>query len=475
MSIEQTTLNTQPQIKSPSRDGAVKAFPSNGRSLGTSTGFASAILSNPNENNASAVAKTAQNNTRKYKLQELALKHRPNSRLSVCMKTRTDEFVQLHYNDENQHAHYRGLMRCDKYWECPVCSSRYTSRQAEDVRKAYAHAVDVNGWHVAMVTYTMSHRKFDKLAENIAVMRESRRSMRSGGWWQRFKDDFGYEGCISAMEVTYGFTSGWHVHVHELMFLSSDYVKEFQTDDHMRLLESIVDKRLSRRWVQVVKNNGKSASLEHGINVRLQDKYVAEYVAKEGCLPESVTWDTALELTKAMTKISKGGLHPFQILELSGDTSVPEQTRKQMKALWLEYVNAFDGRAMFYWTEGLKDALLIEEVAEGSEETKESDTIINIPSFIWSDVVYLRKRAELLNECILARGDPQILHRWLNDVHRLAQQSRPKEPRVELPSDKIKPSVDYEANRRRSENAPKGTMSPKARLLKELKAKGYGK
>lgn len=390
------------------------------------------------------------------------------------MKNRTDEFVQLHYNDEDRHAHYRGVMRCDKYWECPVCSSRYTSRQAEDVRKAYSQAVDVEGWHVALVTYTMSHNRHHDLAESVNVMRESRRSMRAGGWWQRFKRDYGYEGCVSALEVTYGDKSGWHVHVHELMFISSDFVREYQSEQEMRTLEDIVNKRMSKRWSQVVEANGRIASEEHGIDVKLQDKYVAEYVAKNGHLPESMTWDTALELTKANQKISKGGLHPFQILELSGDKSVPEDKRKQYRALWIEYIDAFDGKAMFFWTDGLKDKLLVEEVEEGEEETKEPDQIINIPAFIWKDIVYIRKRAELLNTCIEVRGDTKKIYRWLNEATEEARRKRPVEPCTIDPSEKVKNPVDYEANRRAEINAPRGTMSAKAKLLKELKAKGYG-
>lgn len=393
--------------------------------LGNTTEFASTPVNTGIEQSLSSKIKKNEN---RYALQKIAKKYHPESRLSSCMKTilPTKAEVELHYDDSEQHAHYRNLMRCDDVWKCPVCSARMTSRRAEDIRQAYAYAVDILGWRVVMVTYTLRHSRFDDLETVVKSMREARRKMRSGRRWQEFKANYGYEGCISSLESPHGENNGWHPHVHELMFLNPEKA-EYELHEKDSVIESWLDADLSGWWVDSLKKVGRSATDTNGLDIKATDKDIAEYISKYGHLPQGETWDSALELTKATSKESDKSIHPFKILELSDSPDIPAKDRAKYKALWYEYANAFSGKAQIFWTDGLKAMLLVDE-DETDDDSAERSTVAYCLNFdAWRAVLYMGKRAELLNEAIKTKGDFKQLKDYVYKVVNEANYKRKRD------------------------------------------------
>lgn len=382
--------------------------------LGITTEFASTPENTSVETlEAKALRYKLENNLSKYKLQEIAQKNHLGHRICACMKTiaPTAGPVELHYSAAEEHAHYRNLMRCDNVWLCPVCSSRMTSERAEEIRQAYAYAVDVLNYRVELVTYTMSHRNFDSLQSNVDDLRNARRKMRSGRKWQTFKLNYGYVGCISSLETPYNEINGWHVHVHELMFLNPE-IAEFELHPDTAKLDKWIGEELTGQWIKALNKVDRSASWLHGLDVIGAGSDISWYIQKFGKLPENSNWDVAMEMTKTMSKKRTESLHPFQILALSeGDPAYLK--------LWYEYANAFDGKAQIFWTSGLKELLLGEEVVD-TDEQLESDTIIEIPHKVWRNIVYCKARARLLNYAILCRGDPVKIQNWIEKCNAIA-------------------------------------------------------
>ena len=392
-----------------------RPMPRSGESLlGTTTKSASTL---ENTGFQKSLPEKFANNENRYALQKIAQKLSPGERVCSCMKTvaPTQNAVKVVYDDTNRHAHYRNLMRCDSVWICPVCSGRITSHRANEIRNGYAYAVDTLGFRVVMATYTMSHTRFDSLQDNLDSMRDARRKLRSGRAWQTFKRNFGYQGCISALETTWSSDAGWHVHVHEIMFFDpGTAIFELHEDD--RKLEAWLHAELAVKWQESLNKVGRNCTLVNGLKFDATDQYVAQYIAKQGKLPAGINWDIALELTKSNQKISKGGLHPFQILELAGGVQLEEKKRNQYVALWHEYVDAFKGRRQIFWTNGLKDILQVDLVEEDGDIEEQGDQVYLVAREMWRDIVYLDKRAELLNNTILWRCDTDKINRYLKRV-----------------------------------------------------------
>lgn len=411
----QIIRDRQPNSNKESGSLPAAPMPRSGESLlGTTTKSASTRI---NIELGQSLPQKFANNENRYALQKVAQKLLPGSRVCSCMKTvaPTQNAVKVVYDDENRHAHYQNLMRCDSVWLCPVCSGRITSRRAEEIREGYAYAVDVLGYRVVMATYTMQHSKFHSLQENLDAIRDARRKMRSGRSWQTFKRQYGYVGCISALEVTWSSDAGWHVHVHEIMFFDPK-IAIFELHEDDRKLEAWLHIELAEKWQKSLQKVGRNCTLANGLKFDATDRYVAEYISKHGHLPESINWDIALELTKSNQKISKGGLHPFQILELAGGIALEEDKRNQYIALWHEYAEAFKGRRQIYWTNGLKDILKVDVIEEDSDIEESGNQVYLVAHEMWRDIVYLDKRAELLNNTILWRCDTDKIDRYFRQL-----------------------------------------------------------
>lgn len=405
------TQNTQLTLKNGSSSSELR---SNEPLLGTTTGFAS---TRENIDVQDSLVNRLESTTERYRLQRIAKKYHPESRLSACMChiSPDKDNVELHYHDGKRHAHYRNVMRCDSVWLCPVCSGRITSRRAEEIRQAYSYAVDTLKYRVVMVTYTMRHSEFDSLQKNLDDLRDARRKMRSGRAWQRFKKDYGYVGSISALEVTASLTNGWHVHVHEIMFFDpSVSILDLSVDDNA--LDKWLDADLSQWWIDSLAKVKRTASLKNGIDVTSSDKFVAEYVAKFGRLPASETWDIALEIAKSNQKTSESGIHPFTILDRSNNPAVPESDRKRYRAMWHEYADAFHGRKQIFWKQGLKELLLVDVVEEDSDIEEEGKSIIGISRDAWRAIRYLHKQSDVLNQTIVCRGNVNRIEHYVRKI-----------------------------------------------------------
>ena len=231
--------------------------------------------------------------------------------------------IDVLYSPTNQSAHYSGLMVCGSIWVCPICAAKISERRRSELEQAIERCI-ANGGAVYLVTYTISHKRYDSLETLLQSFLSARRRMRQGRAAQEFRKQFGILGTVSVREVTWSKQNGWHPHCHELVFCSSEIDVE------------MFDKVAREQWERSVEHEGLSIN-EHGFNVSRTYGSVADYVAKFGREPLRTPWGAATELTKGHLKQGRSKEHehvtPFAMLLLIS------QGRDELKPIFREYAH----------------------------------------------------------------------------------------------------------------------------------------
>lgn len=356
--------------------------------------------------------KRAEIRTRTFFLQAAARDCLRHERVSFCTrlilphKSKVD--VMKHV-EESQSVHFRNLAVCASVWHCPLCSQRISEYRREELSRA----VQASGYNVALLTYTLRHRKNTSLKVVLDKIQDAYRRTKSGRAYQRIKDKLGIVGSIKALEVTYG-EHGWHPHIHELLIMDARDAASI----------AAIDEEVRKLWLDRVKKVGGYASKKHGFKVSDHQANIDEYVTKYGRLPERLTdgegnqtWSLEHELTKAASKRAKSehGFTPFALLEMyasSGD--------EMARDLFQEYAMEFKGRQQLQWSRGLKKLLGVDEIAdeiaaEAHEHAEGYELLASIDLLTWREILRRGERAEILNAA--ARMNAQELQNYILIYH----------------------------------------------------------
>lgn len=292
---------------------------------------------------------------------------------------RVAETVGVHHSgDLDTNAHFSGLERCASIWACPVCSAVIRAERATDIQSAVEKwQTDEN--HLVFVTLTMRHKRTDKLAVTLNAALKAWSKVTSGRAWLNFKNQFGVQGFVRAVEVTLG-ENGWHPHIHALLFTN----KPMTADDQEALSSALFD-----RWVKYVTSlGGGMPSKLRGIDVRpatKDGKVVAQYLSKVQEKNLKPDQGIGKEMARFDFKTGRGlSMTPFELL----DGSDNDENFIIMK-LWNEYVAATKGRRAITWSQGLRDLVALEDERtdeEILEDTKEDDLQLLIPGQDWDRI-----------------------------------------------------------------------------------------
>ena len=260
---------------------------------------------------------------------------------------RLGEVVGVHHGDGT--AHWSGLERCASIWACPVCAAVVRAERAAEIQQAVERH-QATGGSLVFVTLTMRHGPDDALGTTLNAAIKAWQNLLRNQAWVKFRDRYGIDGYVRAVEVTHGQENGWHPHIHALFFvdrpLTEDETEQWRT--------SMFD-----RWSSyVVKHGGGMPTALRGIDVRPADEdgtVVAQYLSKiQETAPETSRQAIGHELARGDMKSGRGrhGRMPFELLD--GAT-------KRDAALWIEYVEATKGRRAITWSKGLRDRLDLDE------------------------------------------------------------------------------------------------------------------
>jgi len=287
-------------------------------------------------------------------------------RVSSCMHTR-GTYTDLMQSGDN--FYYKNVITCGSVWICPVCRQKILSGRRQEITEALK-----SGLTPVMVTVTLQHTRSDKLDDLVDALNKSLRRLKSGRWYQDFKKTYRVKASVSTLEIRWSRDTGWHPHKHMILFCDLDNV----TDDDADLIQ----RDLIGRYRHLLSLSGHYASEYHGIDVRIGDAYIGDYLSKDN-------WSLAHEMSSTDSKSSSSSVSPFNLADMAsrGDG--------QAYHLWMEYVKATYGKRQITWSRGGKDILGVDDKSDEdlASETPEDDDgqtpelVMSIHRDLWSYIV----------------------------------------------------------------------------------------
>lgn len=282
--------------------------------------------------------------------------------------------VSVNVNGGN--AYFGGVMHCGSVWACEHCSSIIKAKKAEEVKEATDRWSSLGG-SFAFLTLTIPHGIEDSLEDLKTALLKGWAWATSGKRWRRIKAEYGIEHFIRSIEVRFSWATGWHIHMHILLFLGWE-----QSDGDIASMRA----ELFASWSDAVKRFLGRDVNERGLDVQGVVEgadVVAAYISK-------VDWNIADEMTRDGAKDGRSAvsISPFQLLDEKGDR--PER-------LWDEYVKAMKGVSSIRWSKGLRrelgmsseqsDAKIVAEATEDRDENPKVREILLIDATIYDEIV----------------------------------------------------------------------------------------
>jgi len=240
--------------------------------------------------------------------------------------------------------YYQNIMACGSVWMCPVCRQKILSGRRQEIADALK-----SGLTPVMVTVTLQHTRQDSLSDLMDALTGSLRRLKSGRWYQDFKTTYHVKASVSTLEIRWSRQTGWHPHRHMILFCDVDNMTDDDTD--------LIQKDLTGRYRYLLDLSGHYASEYHGVDVRIGDACIGDYLSKDN-------WSLASEMSSTDSKSSSTSVSPFNLADMAS------QGDGQAYHLWMEYVEATYGMRQITWSRGGKDLL---GVTDKSDEDLASD------------------------------------------------------------------------------------------------------
>lgn len=289
----------------------------------------------------------------------------------------------------NGEISWLGTYKCGSPRFCPICGAAIALKNQEEIEKGLRKAIS-KGFSCLLLTYTIPHIKTQSALELVEKFTHAREIAGKGGDISRFKKTIGYVGNIVRQEETYG-ENGWHPHIHEI-FIVDHFMSDGEIDK--------INAKMKQKWtdacnkVGLIPENRTKSFEEHGFDSQKlhTPKQIADYIAKIGWRDTSAEFKDkaktavlqesgsrisgmAFEVAAHNAKAPRGseGRTPWEILEGFADGH-PGDIK-----LWMEYLEAFFGKALVRWSPQLKALLGIrDEDDEDKVNADEEDSLVHI-------------------------------------------------------------------------------------------------
>lgn len=283
-----------------------------------------------------------------------------------------------------------------------MCAPAIYAERAREVTTAVAQAVAA-GMFVYMATFTIRHGVDDDPKVLRTALSQSFSRMFAGRKGKDRKERIGKLHHIRNIESTWGRESGFHPHIHTILFLS----KALSEADCADLRDA---------WIHSVSitngfGPGNTPDLEHA--VRIDECHRSEYISKLG-----------LEVAAVTGKAAKNGNSTmWEVANLAADGSPEHRT------VWHKYVRAMKGCRQLVWSKGAKRAFRIKRIEDDEIAARDSALVDGEP--IGVAITLARWEPEA--------WDGQVKHdaHWLTSIVESANAGTAKV--IELPGQSAEP------------------------------------
>lgn len=303
---------------------------------------------------------------------------------------------------------FGGLMACG-HRACPVCGPNLAAQNRADIIQAVRSWREGDGGSVAFGTFTVRHRLGQSFAELKEAVSLGWHAVTGGRGWVRDRRDHGVEHWIRVFEEKYSPVTGWHLHIHYLVFVKPGH--EMRTQE---LLASMF-----HRWRRSALSLGFSAPLIDGQELHEvtgdgADTKMGDYFTKQTtATAERTAEQIGLELTHRDGKFTGESFTPGELLTLAV-VGFDDQFRR----LWGEYERGMLKRRVIAWSKGLRAAtgigdMLSDEEAAQLEGEEARRTVIEMWAHSFRHLVSFGRRRELLRR---AWESPEQAVAWLAEL-----------------------------------------------------------
>lgn len=303
-------------------------------------------------------------------------------------------------------ASLSGVQTCGSVWACPVCSARIAMQRGKEI--GYVIDEMIKTGHIPlMMTNTASHKKDTHLPTFIKKFSQAWRMFTQSRKWRKLKASLGIKHSIKAIEATHTSANGFHHHQHGILFAHADKINEmkpFQVQDWQAAV--------TEHWQHCLDANGLYGSKGRSLDIQMSGDVKKDYLSKLGML-DSDTTNLDYELTAGRNKSYKGR-NIWQILQSAS------RGNKADASLYVQYVQAYDGKNWITYSRGLKalvklDEMPEEEASEQIEETVEYEPLIDISDVEYAPVRHFRVYGELLDLASKTRS-AEVITVYLNEL-----------------------------------------------------------
>lgn len=291
-------------------------------------------------------------------------------------------------DSQSNGASLSGVQTCGSVWACPVCSARIAMQRGKEI--GYVIDEMIKTGHIPlMMTNTASHKKDTHLPTFIKKFGDAWRMFTQSRKWRNLKNTLGIKHSIKAIEATHTRQNGFHHHQHGILFAHADKInsmKPFQVQDWQASVTEL--------WLHCLDKNGLSGSKGRALDIQMSGDVKKDYLSKLGLLDGDTT-NLDYELTAGRNKTYKGR-NIWQILQSA------RLGNEADAKLYIQYVQAYDGKNWITYSRGLKDLVNLEdmpdeEVAEEEEiESTDYQPLIDISDVEYAPVRHYRAYGELL-------------------------------------------------------------------------------
>ena len=242
------------------------------------------------------------------------------------------------------------------------------------------------------------------LPELLSALLDAFAATHRGEPFKRFKSRYGIRHFVRSLEVTYGL-HGWHPHIHQIILLLAAL-----SDDELEAFREW----LGTRWITMLEKRSFTATLEHGLDIRVGQMTVSEYVAKFGYEPR---WSASHELARSNSKVARteSSRTPFALLE---DFAIHDD--EEAGRLFVEFAKAFRGRRKLQTSDGFWSLLpeaegdiSDEEIAAAEDVDPAYEVLQTLSLEQWRLLVKRDLRGELLEYVEMTNGDADSLRAFL--------------------------------------------------------------